>query len=181
MFTKINKVYNNNLARFDEATTGGEQRLISGEVFELTLDELCSQVGLTSVKGDYDYIHPYIDGLTMNLQVDRHIKDSEGNRFAFVECKTYLDASMLKRAMFDLLEIATEVDDPSIKYGVFAGQNCVAPATLAYYKAFFTKQTGLPLEVHFVNEGKRNAHKPFATHRFPLVEDKVNEVCEWLS
>ena len=181
MFTRINNVYNTELTRFDNATTGGEERLISGEVFEHTLDELATTVGLTSVKGDYDYINPDLDGLTMDLQVDRHIFDSEGNRFAFVECKTYLDASMLKRAMFDLLEIATEVDDPTIRYGVFAGQNAVKDVTLNYYKAFFQKATGLPLEVFFVNEGKRTSSKPFAIHRFPLIEDRVDEVCAWLS
>ena len=180
-FAKINRTYRRHLARFDSATSGGQERAIAGETFEFTIDKVCETIGLESIKGDFDYINPDIDGLTMDLQVDRHIFDDSGKRVAFVESKTYLDASFLKRAIFDLMEIASVVEDDNVKFGIFAGQNAVKASTMNYYLAFFQKMTGREVEVFFVNSGKRVSSRPISTNRFPLDRSEVERFANWLT
>jgi len=80
------------------AKSGGASRNASGLVYENLVERTCDKLGLDAKKNDY-YVTEEIDGIQIDtLQVDWHIYKENLLRY-FVECKCYLDASFLMRAI----------------------------------------------------------------------------------
>jgi hypothetical protein len=170
------------------AKSGGASRNASGLVYENLTERTCVELGLDAKKNDY-YVTEEIDGIQIDtLQVDWHIYKENLLRY-FVECKCYLDASFLMRAIINMIELHNSPDNDNrdnVEYGVLAGQNACADDKLVYYRAFFKKMTGKNLNVFFVNpQVKRNSKKPIykAEYREDFKLDSVvyNEFIEWLS
>ena len=169
------------------AKSGGSARNASGLVYENLVKSTCGELELDAKKNDY-YVTEKIDDIQIDtLQVDWHIYKLGLLRY-FVECKCYLDACYLMRAVINMIELHNSPDNnnrDNVKYAILAGQNACADEKLVYYRAFFKKQTGKELKVFFVNpQVKRNSNKPIykAEFRqdFKLDKTVYNEFIEWL-
>lgn len=181
--TLVKRRYNERLKGFDKAlaVSQGAVRAHSGRLFEDMVVDVADSVGALAIKGDDDMLHPTIGDHTKNLQVDKHIF-RDGERHSFVECKTYLDASFLTRAVLNFMEINTTLDNADVEFGILAGQNAVADETLDYYIALLKHYTGKTMRVWFVNDvKKRVSSKPIAEARFGLDPVEVQSFIDFLS
>jgi len=181
--TLVKRRYNERLKGFDKAlaVSQGAVRAHSGRLFEDMVVDVADSVGALAIKGDDDMLHPTIGDNTKNLQVDKHIF-RDGKRHSFVECKTYLDASFLTRAVLNFMEINTTLENADVEFGILAGQNAVADETLDYYIALLKHYTGKTMRVWFVNDvKKRTSANPIATARFGLDTDEVQSFIDFLS
>ena len=181
--TLVKRRYNERLKGFNEAlaVSQGAVRAHSGRLFEDMVVDVSDSVGALAIKGDDDMLHPVIGDHTKNLQVDKHIFRN-GTRHTFVECKTYLDASFLTRAVLNFMEINTTLDNADVEFGILAGQNAVADDTLDYYIALLKHYTGKTMRVWFVNDvKKRVSSKPIAEERFGLDMAEVQSFIDFLS
>ena len=169
------------------AKSGGSARNASGLVYENLVESTCDKLELDARKNDY-YVTEEIDDIQIDtLQVDWHIYKL-GLLLYFVECKCYLDACYLMRAVINMIELHNSPDNKNrdnVKYAILAGQNACADDKLAYYRAFFKKQTGKELNVFFVNpQVKRDSNKPIykAEFRQNFKLDRVvyNKFVKWL-
>ena len=170
------------------AKSGGSARSASGLVYENLVESTCDELELDAKKNDY-YVTEEIDGIQIDtLQVDWHIYKLGLLRY-FVECKCYLDACYLMRAIINMIELHNSPDNnnrDNVKYAILAGQNAIKDDTLVYYSAFFKKQTGKELKVFFVNpQVKRDSNKPIYKaefrQNFKLDSVVYNEFIDWLS
>ena len=168
--------------------SGGSARSSSGLVYENLVERTCGELELDAKKNDY-YVTEEIDGIQIdNLQVDWHIYKLGLLRY-FVECKCYLDACYLMRAIINMIELHNSPDNnnrDNVKYAILAGQNAIKDDTLVYYSAFFKKQTGKELKVFFVNpQVKRDSNKPIYKaefrQNFKLDSVVYNKFIDWLS
>ena len=169
------------------AKSGGASRNASGLVYENLVERTCVELKLDAKKNDY-YVTEEIDGIQIDtLQVDWHIYKENLLRY-FIECKCYLDACYLMRAVINMIELHNSPDNgnrDNVEYAILAGQNACADDKLVYYRAFFKKMTGKNLNVFFVNpQVKRNSKKPIykAEYREDFKLDSVvyNKFVEWL-
>lgn len=152
----------------------GKARSAGGNLFEALVDYLLPKISCDFIisAGKDDYITAKSGGNNEykreNLHVDRHIfngSKEENNRFGFIECKTYLDASYLTRAILNFIEIDRAIKRTSffkqIKYTIFTGQICVAQDTYLYYEQLLKDVTGQGLKTFVINDVKtRNSSKP---------------------
>ena len=187
-FSTIIEQYETEVDRLPEVymNGGGASRNASGLVFENLTKRTCIELELDAKKNDY-YVTEEIDGIQIDtLQVDWHIYKLGLLRY-FVECKCYLDACYLMRAVINMIELHNSPDNTNrddVEYAILAGQNACADKILDYYRAFFKKQTGKDLNVFFVNpQVKRNSKKPIykAEFRQNFVLDTTvyNQFIEW--
>ena len=176
--------------------TEGEIRYAAGELVEKVLQSIFDAVN--------DFLPEKIiskvgkrDGLTKEivykgqrhviegLQVDRHVW-YKGERIAFIENKTYLDACYYDRALADFRKIVHALiqrnENPKkCLYIVFAGQKAASDNTLLAYEGDFWNDTktimnaseGIePISIFFL-KNSRSAAKPLYKIKHPLDFDNI--------
>lgn len=155
----------------------------SGEVFESLIDDVVSHFqNLKSIKNDFLTVQ--LNGYSMsNVQVDRHIRNSENKLLAVVESKVYLDACYCKRAVVDFLEIhSSDNTNVDIEYVIVTGQKTIHTDTYAYYQELCKKFTGKYFKLFILNETKkRNSKKPLYQEKFKLDSNEINQFYEFIS
>lgn len=136
---------------------GGAARHSSGLVYENLILRTCEVLDLTAKKNDYKKTEE-VDGTCLtNLQVDWHVY-KQGLMTKALESKVYLDACYLKRAVIDFVELYNSPEVPDgVEYAIVAGQNACGTDAFNYYRAFFTKLTGKPLHVYFLNPARKRS------------------------
>ena len=154
---------------------GGAQRNLFKVLYENLVDDICYQkTNNTSFVGDSDLI---INKFGIKTQVDRHIyKNSKDSVALFVECKAYLDACFLKRAISDFLQLSLsdKVSD-NTKYLILAGQSAIKDETKMNYENFAKVMYNIEVEILFVSDIRRN--KDVLTRK--TNEDQMNKIYEY--
>lgn len=154
----------------------------SGEVFEHLVDDVVSCFStLKSLKNDYLTVH--LEAYTMsNVQVDRHIRNSEDKLIAVVESKVYLDACYCKRAVIDFLEISSSTTiNSELEYVIVTGQTTINENTYNFYQELCKKFTGKYFHLFVLNEEKkRNSKKPLYKETFKLDETELQKFYEYI-
>ena len=182
--------YNNSLAKgqlaFANADSGGERRYIAGDLFESLTTDLVACTDRTIAQDKYVRSQT-INGLSLgNLQVDRHISHN-GAIESLCECKTYLDACYLKRAVFDFNQICLSPDVPDVKkLGILTGQICVSPVTRVFTLDLAHQLTGIDVEIFVVNTTKRRSGDkqlldPQYGDNFALDISELQRFIDWVS
>tara|TARA_Y100000996_G_C22290959_1_gene548064 strand:+ start:20 stop:589 length:570 start_codon:yes stop_codon:yes gene_type:complete len=130
---------------------GGAIRGGSGKLFEEIPTRIIQEEFPNLVVKQNDYLTLETGGYTNDrIQVDLHVYEKDKIKFV-VECKSYLDSSMLKRAIFDFLEIKKAIGDcPRI---ISTGQLAIKEETLNYHREL-AKELGVPFEVFVLNTSK---------------------------
>lgn len=164
---------------------GGKSRNSSGLVYENLIQRVCDAIGVDARRNDYQITEEIEGNALNNLQVDKHIY--RDNVFVkAVESKAYLDSSMLRRAIFDFLELHHSPDVPdNVEYAIFMGQDACSGNSLDYYTKWFKKHTGKEVKVFVLNpQEKRNSSRPIYESawrdNFVLNQDTFYEFVEWL-
>lgn len=173
-------------AEFHLPDTGGRRRGSAGALFEDLATDLIACTNRTIAKDKYVRSQT-INGLSLgNLQVDRHITYND-HLESLLECKTYLDACYLKRAVFDFNQICLSPDVSDIrKLGIFTGQDCVKPTTRVFTLDLARQLTGLNIEIFVVNTvKKRSSNKqlsdPQFAENFRLDISELQRFVDWVS
>ena len=173
-------------AAFADPASGGERRYLAGDLFESLTTDLIACTNRTIA--DDKYVRSQtINGLSLgNLQVDRHIA-YKGVLESLCECKTYLDACYLKRAVFDFNQICLSPDAPHIKkLGILTGQICVSPVTRVFTLDLARQLTGINVEIFVVNTSKRRLGTkqlldPSCASDFALDISELQRFIDWVS
>ena len=180
--------YNERLIEGQLASQGrpGKQRGLGGALFESLADDLvaCSDRQLAPNRF---VTSREIDGLSLgNIQVDKHL-EYNGRLETLVECKAYIEASMLKRVVYDFNEVCQSPDGGYVrKLAVLAGQSSIADVTRVFTTSVCKQLTGLDLEIFVVNTAKhRDSTKqlfdPAFSDNFTLDPAEVERFVHWLS
>lgn len=157
MFNNIVENYNKKvsiLQQVHEQQGQGAVRDATGDLFE---DIACNLIKLANpaaqaLKNDYKTIVSKSGHTLDNLQVDRHIYVNHQLKM-FVECKTYLDACFLKRAVEDFKMLLRV--HPQAKCVIITGQDACSTQSMNFYK------DELDFEVFILNvDKKRSSTKP---------------------
>ena len=164
---------------------GGQQRGAAGALFEDLIDDLLFDTGRELAADKYVNSRE-INGLSLgNLQVDKHIVYRHQIE-TLIECKAYIDASMLKRAVADFSEICQSPDAPSVKkLAVFAGQACISPVTRTFTLDNCQQLTGITPEIFVINiakrrDGNKQLHDPRFEDNFQLDVSELERFVAWL-
>jgi hypothetical protein len=180
--------YYDDLEKLYSVKSGGQARAKSGKLYENLVDSLCKENGITSKKNDY-IESSVIEGLSLShLQVDRHLYRNN-IMFAAIECKTYLDLSMLKRAISDFIEIDFALEQKNmhnVKYAIFMGQNACNDSNLDYYKHYFEKKTQKSVSFFIVNSKQKRKstigiYDKKYSNVFDLDLSVLDAFCKWLN
>lgn len=165
---------------------GGKARGASGKLFETLTENLCESVGFVAKKNDYKRSKEVKGRTLTNLQVDRHIYNTKGVMFAAVECKAYIDSSMLKRAFMDFVSLSESPDvSKDCNFAIVAGQIAVSQETLGYYQSLFEQETGKCINTFILNATKnRREYRPiyerYCVSDFSLDSDEVKRFVNFL-
>ena len=164
---------------------GGQQRGAAGKLFEDLVDDLLFDTGRELAADKYVNSRE-LNGLSLgNLQVDKHIVFKHQIE-TLIECKAYLDACMLKRAVSDFSEICQSPDAPSVKkLAIFAGQSCISPVTQTFTLDNCQQLTGITPEIFTVNtakqrDGNKQLHDPRFADNFQLDASELERFVAWL-
>ena len=164
----------------------GQQRGAAGKLFEDLVDDLLFNTGRELAADKYVNSRE-INGLSLgNLQVDKHIVFNHQIE-TLIECKAYIDASMLKRAVSDFNEICQSPDAPNVKkLAIFAGQTCISPVTQTFTLDNCQQLTGITPEVFVVNtakrrDGNKQLHDPRFVSNFTLDASELERFVAWLT
>ena len=142
-FTDVISYYNDELVKagevyISEGNQGGKVRGINGKLYETIAMMICMLVNKNLVIKHNDYINiASRSGLYfIKKQVDLHVYLRD-ELVLIIECKTYLDNSMLDRAIsnFKLIrrhrKLTTDKVLPAV---VFTGQKCINDETFMWQK-----------------------------------------------
>ncbi len=178
MFQQIIENYKNKVSCLQttyEHSGQGAVRDATGVLFETLCDELMNLADPAAkpLKNDYKAVKSKSGYILHNLQVDRHVYKND-RLLAFVECKTYLDACFLKRAVEDFKMLLRV--EPLAKCAIIAGQNAVSHNTMQFYR------DELEFEVFFMNvDKKRSSTKPLWKSYNCLDTSEMSRFVEWAS
>lgn len=175
------RIYNDAIAplgeQYDaEINAGGKMRASTGSIFETVAQAVIYAVDPSIVCKHNDYIileSTPGSGLFNKVQVDLHLY-KDGELMALVEAKTYLDKSMLTRAVAEFGYIREEF--PSVPAAVFMGQIATDIERLEWMQdrhnfATFT-----------VNQTKqRRSDAPLFKTCDPLDEQALQQFAQWVS
>lgn len=106
-----------------------------------------------------------------NIQVDWHVY-RDNNLLMIIECKTYLDACYLKRAIDDF-ETIRKIKK-SVPAVVFSGQNAVGKNAWGFYNDEYK------FDSFFVNTQKRRSGNPVYKSCDPLDEKELRRFIEYV-
>ena len=165
----LNEQYTNTL------NAGGKMRGTVGKLYEDIAQGIVYSVDPTLVVKHNDYIlieskggHHY-----KKVQVDLHVY-KDGELVCVIECKTYLDSSMLDRACSEFDKIRRVY--PNVPAAVFTGQFDVKEETYAWFKDECEFQTFI------VNQTKqRDSNNPIYKSCDPLDQRVMQDFADWVS
>ena len=133
-FTDVISYYNDELVKagkvYNSGTNqGGKVRGINGKLYETIAMMICMLVNKNLVIKHNDYINiASRSGLYfIKKQVDLHVYLRD-ELVLIIECKTYLDSSMLDRAISEFTKIRKHhaiTSDKVLPCAVFTGQQCI--------------------------------------------------------
>lgn len=158
-----------------EDNAGGKMRTATGDIFETVAQAVIYAVDPSIVCKHNDYIlleSSPGSGLINKVQVDLHLY-KDGELMALVEAKTYLDKSMLTRAVAEFGYIREEF--PNVPSAIFMGQQATDIERLEWMKdrhnfATFT-----------VNQTKqRRSTSPIFKTRDPLDNEALQSFAAWV-
>ena len=163
----------------------GQQRGAAGKLFEDLVDDLLFNTERELAAEKY-VTSREINGLSLgNLQVDKHIVYKHQIE-TLVECKAFIDSSMLKRAVSDFNEICQSPDAPNVKkLAILSGQACLAPNTRTFILDNCNQMTGITPEIFVVNTtkqrtGTKQLHDPRFESNFQLDVAELERFVAWL-
>jgi len=130
---------------------GGAIRGGSGKLYEEIPTMIINEINPNLIVKQRDNLIAEAGGYVNDgIQVDLHVYEKDKIKFV-VECKSYIDSSMLKRAIIDFYEVKKVLGDcPRI---ISTGQLAIKEATLNYHKEL-AKEFGVPFELFVLNSNK---------------------------
>ena len=147
----------------EEVTEGGKRAIsgVLGEIIaEMILEFCCNHLKIENFKvyrGSSKKINCYRDENSYaDVQVDRHL-DIEGKLKICTEAKTYLDSSMLVRAINNFQTIKEYNQENSIKCYIIALQNATKDETFNFYVKNDCDDVD---NVFFLMDGSRKSNEP---------------------
>lgn len=156
------------------ANAGGKMRGSVGKLYEDVAQGIVYSVDPSLVVKHNDYILIESRGgqYYKKVQVDLHVyKDDE--LVCIIECKTYLDSSMLDRACSEFDKIRRVY--PNVPAAVFTGQFDVKEETYSWFK------DECEFETFVVNETKqRDSNNPIYKTCDPLDYTVMQEFADWV-
>ena len=142
-FTDVISFYNDELVKagevyISEGNQGGKVRGINGKLYETIAMMICMLVNKNLVikHNDYIKIASRSGKYFIKKQVDLHCY-LRGELVLIIECKTYLDNSMLDRAIsnFQLIRKHRKITtDKVLPCAIFTGQKCINDETFMWQK-----------------------------------------------
>jgi hypothetical protein len=177
--TSVTNHYQQTLAPLHEQYTntvnqGGQMRGTVGKLYEDIAQGIVYAVDPTLVVKHNDYIMIESRGGSYHkkVQVDLHVY-KEGELLCVIECKTYLDSSMLDRACSEFEKIRRVY--PGVPCAVFSGQFDVAEETYGWF------QDECAFSTFIVNTTtKRDSTNPIFKSCDPLNQQTMQEFAEWI-
>lgn len=123
-------------------------------------------------KNDYLTLRSKSKKYSLNkIQVDWHVY-RDNDLLMIIECKTYLDASFLKRAIDDFETIRKiKKSVPSV---IFSGQNAVGKNAWGFYNDEYD------FDSFFINTEKRRSKNPVYKSCNPLDEEEIRRFAEYV-
>ena len=173
---EAHKVYNS------EGDNGGKVRSIMGSLFEKIAYQICMLVNpnLVILHNDYKTLTKKDkDGniYTNDVQVDHHVYLRD-ELVLVIECKTYLEKSMLTRAIKEFEGIRIDhaiTSDKVLPCAILTGQNSVNKNRLGYAKC------EQPFDLFLLNSTeKRSSKKPIYQTLDPLDVNKCQRFAEYI-
>ena len=142
---------------------GGAIRGGSGKLYEEIPTMIINEINPNLIVKQRDNLIAEAGGYVNDgIQVDLHVYEKDKIKFV-VECKSYIDSSMLKRAIIDFYEVKKVLGDcPRIISSsskdfdlriISTGQLAIKEATLNYHKEL-AKEFGVPFELFVLNSNK---------------------------
>tara|TARA_B100001250_G_scaffold380127_1_gene371332 strand:- start:15 stop:659 length:645 start_codon:yes stop_codon:yes gene_type:complete len=186
-FTKQIALYNDTVERAhkvynSEGDNGGKVRAIMGSLFETIAYQICMLVNpnLVILHNDYKTLALEDDDgnvYTNDVQVDHHVYLRD-ELVLIIECKTYLDKSMLTRAIDNFKEIRIDhaiTSDKVLPCAILTGQNSVNKNRLGYAKCL------QPFDLFLLNSTeKRSSKKPIYQTLDPLNVNKCQRFADYV-
>jgi hypothetical protein len=158
-----------------EQNAGGKMRSATGSTFETIAQSIIYAIDDSIVCKHNDYIAIEStpgSGLINKVQVDLHLY-KDGELMALVECKTYLDKSMLTRAVAEFGYIREEF--PGVPAAIFMGQMATDIERLEWM------QDRHNFETFVVNTTKqRRSDSPIFKTGDPLDEQALQSFAAWV-
>ena len=186
-FTKQIALYNDTIERaqkvyISKGNKGGEVRAIMGSLFETIAYQICMLVNPNLVILHNDYKTLTLedkDGniFTNDVQVDHHVY-LRGELVLVIECKTYLDKSMLTRAIKEFEGIRNDhaiTSNKVLPCAILTGQNSVNKNRLGYANC------EQPFDLFLLNSTeKRSSKKPIYQTFDPLDVNKCQRFADYI-
>lgn len=178
--SKALEIYTNTVAPLltqyqAESNAGGQMRSATGDLFETIAQAIIYAVDDSIVCKHNDYIAIESSpgsGRFNKVQVDLHLY-KDGELLALVECKTYLDKSMLTRAVTEVGYIREEF--PDVPAAIFMGQMATDIERLEWM------QDRHGLETFTVNQTKqRRSDKPIFKTGDSLDDAAMQSFAAWI-
>jgi hypothetical protein len=178
--TEAFKIYDDDISPLHaqykaESNAGGQMRSATGSLFESIARSIIHAVDPSIVCKHNDYIvleSSRGSGLINKVQVDLHLY-KDGKLIALVECKTYLDKTMLTRFVGEVGYIREQF--PNIPAAVFMGQMATNIERLEWMKDRHVFDT------HTVNTTKqRRSDNPVFKTRDPLDNEAMQSFAAWV-
>lgn len=183
-FTDVISFYNDELVKagelyISEGNQGGKVRGINGKLYETIAMMICMLVNKNLVikHNDYIKIASRSGKYFIKKQVDLHCY-LRGELVLIIECKTYLDNSMLDRAIsnFQLIRKHRKITtDKVLPCAIFTGQKCINDET------FMWQKEEEPFDEFVVNSTpNRNSKLPLHETLDPLDVNKLQQFADYV-
>ena len=183
-FTDVISFYNDELVKagevyISEGNQGGKVRGINGKLYETIAMMICMLVNKNLVikHNDYIKIASRSGKYFIKKQVDLHCY-LRGELVLIIECKTYLDNSMLDRAIsnFQLIRKHRKITtDKVLPCAIFTGQKCINDET------FMWQKEEEPFDEFVVNSTpNRNSKLPLHETLDPLDVNKLTQFADYV-
>tara|TARA_B100000131_G_C17830897_1_gene497691 strand:+ start:37 stop:639 length:603 start_codon:yes stop_codon:yes gene_type:complete len=183
-FTDVISFYNDELVKagevyISEGNQGGKVRGINGKLYETIAMMICMLVNKNLVikHNDYIKIASRSGKYFIKKQVDLHCY-LRGELVLIIECKTYLDNSMLDRAIsnFQLIRKHRKITtDKVLPCAIFTGQKCINDET------FMWQKEEEPFDEFVVNSTpNRNSKLPLHETLDPLDINKLQQFADYV-
>jgi len=183
-FTDVISYYNDELVKagevyISEGNQGGKVRGINGKLYETIAMMICMLVNKNLVikHNDYIKIASRSGKYFIKKQVDLHCY-LRGELVLIIECKTYLDNSMLDRAIsnFQLIRKHRKITtDKVLPCAIFTGQKCINDET------FMWQKEEEPFDEFVVNSTpNRNSKLPLHETLDPLDINKLQQFADYV-
>lgn len=179
-FSDVIRLYNDTLTPLAESyknskNMGGKVRGTVGKLYENIAHAICLMVNpnLTILHNDYINVPSRSGVYFKKTQVDLHVYLND-KLILVIEGKTYLDSSMLDRAISEFNKIR-RVKDKMLPCAVFTGQECINEETFMWF------HEEEPFDAFVVNSTtKRDGKYPIFQTLDPLNINKLTQFADYV-